>query len=808
MASPNRTPGSASSPAVPRAYGREGVAAVLLYVLLMEWLRPLAAMSAYTDIDVLKPFLITYAFFVLLEYARIPAGWNWILKLAACFVVIRMLFYPHEGLSWGWLADYGQETMKDLAAAVQFSMEGISPANRTMLFLLGWALLITVLYSTVVERHQALWLIVATLAYLVALPLWADVNTSAGVLRTFGAGMLLLAVNQPSRVAGQFALRLRAGAWPLGRWATAAALLMTLAIGAGLWLSRDEARQARPLPWNAVESAWSRLFPASSGGFASETLPPSAGLAAWTGYSDDSRLGGPLQTDDRVAFTARTEEATYWRGESRSTYTGRGWVTGGDDSAGGAGRSGGSVATGASASVTPAATLPTKPLGAGPRRTIQQEIMLEDPSLGRQLFAGGAIAQVDALVTRSGQSLAPELLAVDPATGRVAVQASEPVAYYRLAVEVPADAALRLAQPAAPSRPLTAAERAALAGDLQLPAALPERVRELARTVTAGADSDAGRAQAIEAYLRSRYAYNLMKPTVPGEGEDFVDHFLFVDQVGYCDHFSTAMVVLLRSVDVPARWVKGFAPGELSTSNAIPSATLATYTVTNRDAHSWVEVYLPEQGWVRFEPTPGFSDTPASGLDPVAPPVGGDAMTVTAAVSGTALSGYSVAGPGGASWLSLTGAQLAAWGGMLQQAVGEKLLSGENGSSLNRLILWMAALLLIPPLLWFASPRLRSALMAVRQPERRSLRAYEAIWAKLGRRVGRRRPEQTVREYVDAAVRRLPEEDQREALRQFAGLYEAARYAERPMRRSTEDKARLAELWARIARSKSPGSMR
>ena len=75
------------------------------------------------------------------------------------------------------------------------------------------------------------------------------------------------------------------------------------------------------------------------------------------------------------------------------------------------------------------------------------------------------------------------------------------------------------------------------------------------------------KAVAIEQYLSHTYPYSLEKPTNPSRNEDFVSHFLFVDRTGYCDHFSTAMVVMLRSVGVPARWVKGFAPGTLQASS-------------------------------------------------------------------------------------------------------------------------------------------------------------------------------------------------------------------------------------------------
>ncbi|MDF2669798.1 MAG: transglutaminase, partial [Paenibacillus sp.] len=655
-----------------RPFVREAFATVMLFVLLMEWLLPLAAMSEYTDLHMLRPFVIAFGFFMLIDYSRIPLLPGWLLKLAACLCLIGLLFYRNEWMGFSWLEAYFMESLQDIGALLSFSLDEISPHNRTLMFLLGWALLITVMYATVVERQQAMWLIAITIVYLIGLQLWADVDTSWGILRTSAAGMLLMAINQLSWVEGQFRPQQRFGAWSTGRWSMAAAAIMAVAIGAGLWLSRDEARLVKPLAWNPMSTAWTKLFSEAHSSDTAAELLPSAGLAAWTGYSsNDSRLGGPIKPDDGIAFTARTEQATYWRGESRSTYTGRGWISGLEADAFAAGAADHAAvsrvtewmavtaveaqaaepAAEATATISPFAApsaavagLPGEPSltrteGEGPRHiTIQQEVLLENESLSSYIFAGGRIASVDALVTRKGKQLDTGLIAIDPATGRTGVSTSDPIGYYRLQVQIPADGQLRLAQ-AAISQPLSEAERANLAADLQLPASLPERVRELTKSVAARADNDYSRALAIQAFLRSQYTYSMEKPAFPSENQDFVDHFLFDQQVGYCDHFSTSMVVMLRTLGIPARWVKGFAPGHLSTDDPSPTDTLIAYTILNRDAHSWVEAYFPDLGWVSFEPTPGFTDSSGLGQDSVANPIDKEAISVLAQPNLSSLEG-------------------------------------------------------------------------------------------------------------------------------------------------------------------------
>jgi transglutaminase-like putative cysteine protease len=146
----------------------------------------------------------------------------------------------------------------------------------------------------------------------------------------------------------------------------------------------------------------------------------------------------------------------------------------------------------------------------------------------------------------------------------------------------------------------------------QLPAELPQRVRDLAVEITADSANVYDKARAIESYFSTAgFEYSQVDIPVPEEDQDYVDQFLFETKKGYCDNYSTSMVVLLRSLDIPARWVKGFNEGELV---AVDDGT-ETYQVTNNNAHSWVEAYMPGVGWMLFEPTIGFTGAAAIDFD-------------------------------------------------------------------------------------------------------------------------------------------------------------------------------------------------
>jgi transglutaminase-like putative cysteine protease len=129
---------------------------------------------------------------------------------------------------------------------------------------------------------------------------------------------------------------------------------------------------------------------------------------------------------------------------------------------------------------------------------------------------------------------------------------------------------------------------------LQIPDGI-EKIAALAQQVAGKADTALAKAKLIEAFLRTNYKYSLTTKPTP-EGITPIEDFLFNSKEGFCEHYATAMVLMLRSLGIPARIVTGFLGGEEN--------SYADYIIVRQsNAHSWVEAAI-DGTWRRFDPTP------------------------------------------------------------------------------------------------------------------------------------------------------------------------------------------------------------
>ncbi len=334
--------------------------------------------------------------------------------------------------------------------------------------------------------------------------------------------------------------------------------------------------------------------------------------ATKSGYSrDDSQLGGGFQFDYTPIMTITSDSRSYWRGEVSSLYTGVGWEKSENE------KNQPSNAYNRddvnAQSMFDHSLLQTK--------AVKQSIRMENDWKYPILFGAYEIHSILSLDQKEEQF---DRLIWNSLQSELRIQDNDVVDYpkqYEIISEIPIIdiEQLRISEAINISLPL-------FSDYLQLPASLPERVKNLALELTVNANNAYDKAKLIETYLSQNYTYSNTPPRTQAVDQDFVDYFLFDSKIGYCDYFSTSMVILTRSIGLPSRWVKGFSTGQnmLLIDEITPEIIQAMIPddirnenevlVRNSDAHSWLEIYFQGYGWIPFEPTPGFDVPIANAL--------------------------------------------------------------------------------------------------------------------------------------------------------------------------------------------------
>lgn len=334
-------------------------------------------------------------------------------------------------------------------------------------------------------------------------------------------------------------------------------------------------------PFRAAREGWEDMFSTIS-------APPGAGSGAFT--SGVASLGGGRQLTQDPVMEVRSTAYEYWRAVAFDTYGPQGW----QNTVGEQARAALGVSTREQARTPRAADEPIPVGERRGRRPVVQSFLLAQDRIDDLILVGGAAQRVS-IPSRVEHNYTEESGARRPNFDDAAL--------------VVATARLRAGDTYSVTSLVSFADVASLRASgteypawvrdryLQLPADLPPRVRELADRVVAenGARTPYDQAIAIQDYLRT-IPYNERIPAPPA-GAEPVEWFLFQQREGYCDYYASAMVLMLRSQGVPARWVRGYAGGEFDAQRGV-------YIVRESVAHSWPEVYFPGFGWERFEPTP------------------------------------------------------------------------------------------------------------------------------------------------------------------------------------------------------------
>jgi transglutaminase-like putative cysteine protease len=319
-------------------------------------------------------------------------------------------------------------------------------------------------------------------------------------------------------------------------------------------------------PWERVQDTWNRLF------FSSRYY----GRAQPAAFGTTMQLGGAVQLGTQVVMDVASASGRYWRATVYDEYTGVGWLNNDDD-----------------VSYLDALDADLVVPQFDMRRIITQTYTVYQPGRLQLLTAAQPLGVNRPIKVRHSNVRGPlpgegrwgDLLNVSTISTRIPLESGES---YKVVSALAAvdEETLRAA---GIDYPAWVQERY-----LQLPNSLPRRVRDLAQEIAQDTDNPYDAATALQNYLRGITYNELIKS--PPSNRDLVDWFLFDLKEGYCDYYSSAMVVMARSLGVPARIAVGYGRGEYN-----PDAKV--FRVRDNNAHAWVEVFFPRYGWIEFEPT-------------------------------------------------------------------------------------------------------------------------------------------------------------------------------------------------------------
>ncbi|MBD1383130.1 DUF4129 domain-containing transglutaminase family protein [Metabacillus arenae] len=536
------------------------------FLLLWEWLRPL---ESFTDTRQTSIFV----FFIAISFLMTSLKTKWYIavpvKIGFILFILHGLFFEGNLFSMTWVSMLFEEITYNFSFIQQARWMEMTDSFRTLLFFILLWLLVYLLHYWLIFQKRILFFFIMTLAYITILDTFSPYDATFAIVRIVIIGFFLLGLLYLDRLMKTEGLG--SGKSTYMKWITPLFVFIAFATSLGFLSPKAAPQWPDPVPYFTAY------------GMEDEAL---RGNINKIGYGpNDEQLGGPFIEDPTLVFTAVTESRHYWRVEVKDEYTGKGWVS-------------------SKGNENPI------PLDSNNIEVEWLENVNED-SVSTSSIEINPDYRFNHLMYPLGLNKVDfeeeTELTFHPLTERIETNRDQS--------DYPRDPNQYEVEFTLPAYKINELEEAADSSEMpqelmrrytQLPDSLPERVRDLAAEITKEETNQYDRVKAVERYFgSSSFVYETTDVAVPGENEDYVDQFLFETMKGYCDNFSTSMVVLLRSLDIPARWVKGYTNGDYV---GTIDGSRSEYEVTNNNAHSWVEVYFPGAGWVPFEPTKGFSN--------------------------------------------------------------------------------------------------------------------------------------------------------------------------------------------------------
>ncbi|MTT31598.1 hypothetical protein GMB86_06160 [Terrilactibacillus sp. BCM23-1] len=533
----------------------------LAFLILWEWARPI---NELMNLNKGYVFIFFIAGTLLVSYLRISMWLSLILKALALFYCLHALFFYQDPLlSFDWIDYLFQELNQNFIFLINRNYAGFTDLFRIFVFFILLWLITYLMHHWLIQARRFLLFLFITLVYLGILDTFTDYQATGAIVVVIVAGLLLMSCLKMARMQDDQVRFITKHFKKI--WLMSIVCILLVLTFIGFRAPKSDSKWPDPVPYISQVMQGHSSLPLS--------VPHRIGYD-----EDDSRLGGSFTMDETPLFHAEVAGERYWRIESKDRYTGKGWVN---------------TKNRFTALQKPYDQFDTLKLYEKGATLAKQEISVRFVSNSHDF-----LPYSDQLTHLFIQN---RPMSVNLESGKLTTNNMDSVKSYKMDVTHPIFSITKLKS----VKDLSQDPADIRSEYTQLPSELPNRVRDLAAKITAKATNRYDQANAIVNYLTSgRFEYRSDDIPFPKKNQDYVDQFLFQSKIGYCDNFSTSMVVMLRTMGVPARWVKGFSTG---TYQGTSKQGNQMYEIRNADAHSWVEVYFPGSGWVPFEPTKSFS---------------------------------------------------------------------------------------------------------------------------------------------------------------------------------------------------------
>lgn len=546
---------------------------LLAFIVLWEWLRPL---SVITDTGNLHVFILFSFFCLVIMYIRLVSFISVPLIFITIMYCLHSVFFDgpfwREGLAT--LIWFGEDTARNVSHIWGNDIHLLSYEFRSFLLLLVLAIVCYLIHFWLCHLKKIFFFLLASVIYITLLDTWTVYDGSSAIIRLVVAGFLLMTILYKMRLEEKE--QVEVDEFKGRSWTNTLTVMIAFVAVISYFSPKYAPIWPDPVP----------IITGSAMGEGTGTTVRTIGYG-----QNDERLGGGFALDDTVVFRVNAKRGQYWRGESKEIYTGKGWV---------------SIDHQLNKTFRYSENYDSKVAVRKFDWDVKKEereatvTMVSDIRFWH-FFYPGELIHIDENDVHFYSNIDEYQYLIDYVSGKVGTTNNDGkpllLQEYTFTYNSPTFVIDQLKNaPADDPEHIREVY-------LQLPS-MPERVGQLALEITEPYDNRYEKVKAIEAYFsKNGFEYETSDVAIPNDDQDYVDQFLFETQKGYCDNFSTSMIVMLRTLDIPARWVKGFTQGEVVDRQV----DYNTYEISNTNAHSWVEVYFPTVGWVPFEPTKGFS---------------------------------------------------------------------------------------------------------------------------------------------------------------------------------------------------------